>query len=193
MPPKRVSVDRRPSSRRSRRMGPLVDVLEERLLFSLTTMVDPTDLRWHGIAVESSPPAVHHAPLSGSESGGSVTEQAPEFVGFEPVILGEDANDYFVDLSGAFLDPSGGTLEFELLQNSNPELFESLTVEGDQLKLNLARHAFGEADVTIRAIADGGDRWRQPCRFTVLPMNDRPTTTGILQRAARRDSDSAGD
>ena len=177
MPRNRVNVDNS-SSRCPCRIGPLIDALEERLLFSLGTMVDAT-LVLDGMVADSSPPVVHHAPLAGGETGGNVTEQAPDFVGFDPVILGEDANDYYVDLSAAFQDPSGGPLHFELLTNDNPELFEMAVVEGNRLKLDVARDAFGDAILTVRAITAGGDSTDAVLPVYILPMNDRPTTTGF--------------
>jgi hypothetical protein len=164
---------------RLQRRVPQIDVLEQRLLFSLTAI---TESIAQLAADDEMPPIVHHAPLSARESGGD--QDAPVFSGFPPVILGEDDNDYYLDLTTVFQNANGGTtgLQFQLLGNDNPQLFDIVSIVGTRLRLDLSRHAFGDAALRIRATDAAMQFVDATLPVTVLPVNDRPTTTGFSNR-----------
>ena len=69
------------------------------------------------------------------------------------LIVPEDADNYTVDLSNVFLDPDD-EVTFSVQNNSNTELV-STVIEGDDLNLNFLEQRYGEAEITIRAAANG--------------------------------------
>ncbi len=164
------------------RNGPRLEQLEDRILMSSVPLVAP--LEADRPSVEGH---VYFAPLSASEGDGGGGKGAggpegtdPIFLGFPTVILGEDSNNYSVNLGASFRpspdNPS--VLRYSLL-NQVPSLFEQVSIVGEQLVLNLAQNAYGEALIPIRCTDDLGEFVDGVLRVTILAANDRPTTTGI--------------
>lgn len=82
----------------------------------------------------------------------------PTTAGIVDVDVDEDADDTVIDLFAAFTDAQDADLDltFELIGNTNPDLFASTviaidgTLETGTLTLDYALHAFGAADLTVR-------------------------------------------
>ena len=107
---------------------------------------------------------------------------APTALGFTNFIDGEDGNDVSINLADHFTDNVDPSLTYVILNNSNPDLFAEITQSGfggSTLNLDYANDAVGEATLTVRAIDDAGNFVDDQMRVTLLPVNDRPTTTGL--------------
>ena len=67
----------------------------------------------------------------------------------------EDAPDTLINLSNVFDDPdiatNGDTLAYTVVSNSNPALFNSVTVAGSTLTLDYANNQFGSSTIVIEA------------------------------------------
>ena len=116
-----------------------------------------------------------HAPLSGSDNS------EPISTGLPWVLESEDANDRVILLHDFFVDADqpSSSLEYRIQSNSAPELFSDLSIDSNgNLTLDFARDAFGEAEIVIRAIDSDGAAVEDTLVVTLLPLNDRPITTG---------------
>lgn len=103
--------------------------------------------------------------------------------GIPDVVVGEDAQPTIIDLRPLLTDQNDTSLrpKYELVANSDDELFDSLKIDSDRETLTLthAADAFGETQITVGAGYKGETPVEQQFRVTVLPVNDRPTTIGL--------------
>lgn len=94
------------------------------------------------------------------------------------VNLDEDASNTPVSLTGAFGDADIATnsdsLVFAVTGNTNPSLFDSVTIAGETLTIDLAHHQNGLADITVRATDTAGATVEQIFGITVEAVNDAP-------------------
>ncbi|MBN8655678.1 MAG: DUF4082 domain-containing protein, partial [Anaerolineae bacterium] len=120
-----------------------------------------------------------------------VVNHAPTTSGIADVTVDEDASDSTLDLwtSSADLDEPDSALTYSIQSNTNPALFTSATIAGNQnLILDFAPNQFGTADITIRATDTGGLFVEDTFRVTVNSVNDVPTTTGITNVTVDEDA-----
>lgn len=178
--------------RRSRREEKLVprrlrlETLEDRVLMSVSPL-DP------GLALL--PGVAHHVtalmipPLGEGEGGtggqgsanASESNLPPVFLGMPPIILSEDANPRWVDLRPFFQDPDGPTssLTFQLLTVPGGRAFDQFELSGARLLIDPGADMFGEYQTSLRVTDELGEWLDLDVPISVLPMNDRPTTSGF--------------
>ena len=69
--------------------------------------------------------------------------------------VNEDAPDTIIDLSNVFDDAdiltNADSLTFTVVSNTNPALFNSVGIVGDQLTLSYEGNTFGSSDLAIEA------------------------------------------
>lgn len=110
--------------------------------------------------------------------GGGDPVPPPTANGIDNVVVAEDAANTSIDLYAAFDDPedSDSELTFQLIGNTNPSLFSSITIAGDpkQLVLDYAPNAHGVTLLTIRAINTMGAFADTTFSVTVTSVNDVP-------------------
>jgi VCBS repeat-containing protein len=103
---------------------------------------------------------------------------APTTTGIADITVNEDAPNTVIDLIGAFadVDDGAGNLTFTVIQNTDPGLFNSATVDGAMgtLTLAYARDAYGSTDITIRATDTSGEWVETTFTVNVNPVNDAP-------------------
>ncbi len=157
--------------------------LEQRILMSaspLVVLIQDVDIS-HGDRIP-------HAPLAGGEP--DVT--APTTIGLGDYVDGEDANNAVILLGDFFSDDMDASLTYAIIHNTNPSLFDSANIvtnsAGGSLILDHAADAFGEANLTIRATDDAGNYIEDQLHVILLPVNDRPTTTGFTNIVVNEDS-----
>ncbi len=160
-----------------RRMRPCLDVarLEQRILLSATPLLAMGD---GDAAVDAR--RTPQAPLAAS---GSPDVTSPVAHGLGDYVDGEDANNAVIQLNDYFTDDTDTSLTYAILNVDNPSLFDDTRIEiigaGSKLILDHAADAFGEAILTIRATDDAGNFVDDQLHVVLLPVNDRPTTTGL--------------
>ena len=161
---------------------PDVSQLEERILMSAT----PLD---EGVT-ELHEEMILFAPLSGGEGGEGEDFTPPTALGLEEVAATEDANNFDIVLSDFFVDDLDQDLSFEIVANTNAELFTSgfPLVQGSRLILDYADDAFGTSTLTVRATDDHGNSTEDSFVVTLFSYNDRPTTTGLFDITVDEDS-----
>jgi hypothetical protein len=95
---------------------------------------------------------------SGSPAG--TFNDAPTTSGFDLVQIDDDAVDVAISLLTGFGDNEAGSggLTYSIIANSNPELFDTATINGatKELILNAADSAVGRASIIVRATDAGG-------------------------------------
>lgn len=120
--------------------------------------------------------AIIHAPLS--SNGDSV----PVSSGLPWILESEDAVNRVVPLYEHFTDANelSTSLRYELISTTGDDLLESVEIDSiGNLTLDFRRDAFGEADLLIRVTNASGQSIEEELKITLLPLNDRPTTTGL--------------
>ena len=87
----------------------------------------------------------------------------------------EDGPDQTLDLALVFDDVDmGDTLTYSVTGNSNPELFDAVSIAGTRLTLELAPDGNGDAFITIRATDSEGGSVEDTFQVIVAPINDIP-------------------
>ena len=124
-----------------------------------------------GLWVETSF-TVHVAPVN----------DPPTILGISDLYVDEDAADETIELYDSFddNDDDHSDMSFEVVDNTNSSLFDSLYLQSDSyggygsLLLDFAGDAYGDAELTVRA-TDYGGLWVETS-FTVhvAPVNDAP-------------------
>ena len=174
------------------------------LTYSLTLNTNPALFSSTAISASADTVTLDYAPNASGQStltvratdaGGLFAEatftvtvapvnDAPTTTGLPPVTAVEDAASTLVSLFPAFADieDPDDALTYTIATDTNPSLFTSTMINGSTgvLALDYAPDASGTASLTVRA-TDGGGLYAQTA-FTVqvTPVNDAPTTTGIL-------------
>ena len=98
------------------------------------------------------------------------------------------SNRSWLDLIDIFVDPEGGELAFTAV--GDPNITAKLT--GSRLTLRPRADWFGDANVTLFALDDSGNRVQAVIRVTVAPVNDRPrVSTATMQLPFLEDDPSA--
>ncbi len=164
-----------------------IETLEERVLFSATMIDLPGDVRPVDTSVMSAlmiPPMAETSEPGGGGANkpntASETNLPPIYLGMPPIIFSEDANERSVDLTPYFDDPeSAGALSYQLLNANHPELFDRLQLVGSRLYVNPRADMFGVSTTTIRVTDSTGMSTDFSVPVNILPVNDRPTTSGL--------------
>jgi len=119
---------------------------------------------------------------SGDPAG--INNDAPTTSGLADVAVDEDAADYVLYLWGAFDDAEDGYggLSFEIVENTNPALFDSTEIDNltGELTLDFAENAFGQAEITVRATDTGGLFVETTFTVDVAPVNDAPVISEFV-------------
>ena len=126
---------------------------------------------------------------TGSASSTLIINGPPITTGILDVNVNEDAANYVANLKQVFEDneDSDNDLVFTVVSNTNPSLFESVTITATKsLVLDFAANQSGDADITIRATDTGGLFVEDQFHVNVAPVQDIPVftttpVTGILQ------------
>ena len=184
--PRSRTMPKKPKRERSADIRPL----EDRVLYSatpLTILDNPADAAaegWNGDAWGTADLPDHpnlHAPLS---DGASVGDGVLGTLPIPVLVVNEDALDSSLELADYFGpadegDPTG-PLTYSLISNSNSELFAEVQLDSETglIELDFADDAFGDAVLTIQA-SDGQDIVENDFEINILPVNDRPTTSGF--------------
>jgi len=109
-----------------------------------------------------------HSLPSGNPVG--MSDDAPTTAGFAAVNVDEDAADQVLSLFDVFDDAedNDGDLTYQIVNNTNPDLFASVDIDGinGELTLDFAFDEFGESLLTIRATDSSG-----LCVDTTLTVN----------------------
>ena len=132
--------------------------------------------RYANEEIPSSDPSPIHAPLS---DGGN---NAPYSTGLPWILDAEDSTNRVVALHESFFDDDqlSTSLEYRVISNSAPELFDEISFdETGNLTIDFAKDAFGEAEIIIQARDSDGAAVEDTLVVTLLPHNDKPTTTGL--------------
>ncbi|MEM1070116.1 MAG: dockerin type I domain-containing protein [Planctomycetota bacterium] len=109
----------------------------------------------------------------------------PTTTGIDDIDVGIDSTDSIIDLFAAFDDfeDSDSQLTYSVEQNTNPTLFDSVTIDplAGTLTLDYSPTSIGTSELTIRVTDAGIPRLSVETSFTVTinPPNLRPITTGI--------------
>lgn len=117
--------------------------------------------------------------------------EAPEALGFSNVTVQEDAPDTIINLTTGFTDAEqpSSELVYAIIGNTNGGLFTSATINAnDELVLDYAPDANGQAILTIRATDIGGLTAQATITVKVNPVNDKPTTSGIPNVIVQEDA-----
>ena len=113
-----------------------------------------------------------------------MTDDAPTTAGFAEVNVDEDAADVFLSLFDAFDDAedSDGDLTYEIIDNTNPDLFESVDIDGvnGELTLDFAFDEFGESLLTIRATDSSGLIVDTTVEVDVASTNQAPVISNFV-------------
>jgi uncharacterized repeat protein (TIGR01451 family) len=115
---------------------------------------------------------------------------APTTSGIQNVNVDEDAEDRVVNLGAAFADKedADGELNYEVQANSNPGLFDAVTVNDSAatLTLNFKANTSGAANLTVRATDSGNLFVETSFTVTVGGVNDAPTL-GNIEKSIQED------
>ncbi|MCH2172094.1 DUF4347 domain-containing protein, partial [Myxococcota bacterium] len=108
-----------------------------------------------------------------------IVNAAPTTVGIDDVSVLEDAPNTVIDLFAAFddIEDADEDLTYTVTSNSNPDLFDSVSVDGSAgtLTLDYALNAFGSADLEVRATDTLGFSVSTEFSVSVAAVNDAPT------------------
>ncbi len=107
----------------------------------------------------------------------------PTTSGIGNVNVDEDAPNTVINLGNAFADKedADSELDYSVTNNSNPGLFESVTVDdaAATLTLDYKANASGSATLTVQAKDTGNETVQTTFQVTVGAANDLPTVTDI--------------
>ncbi|MEM9620949.1 MAG: PilC/PilY family type IV pilus protein [Pseudomonadota bacterium] len=134
---------------------------------------------------ETSAPVIdsQNAPTSSITVTVNGEEDEPEVVGsLTPVDVFEDAPNEIIDLSGLFTDPDlpADSLDLSAALDGGIDVFDSISVSGDQLTLDFAANLHGNASVLITATDLAGNTADYSLSVGVTSVNDSPTVIGSL-------------
>lgn len=101
----------------------------------------------------------------------------PTTSGIDDVQVNEEAPNTTINLFAAFADieDDDDEMTYEVVENDNPGLFDSVSISGGTLTLKYKSNATGVANLTVRATDTGGASVQAKFKVTVLPVNDPPT------------------
>ena len=96
--------------------------------------------------------------------------------------VAEDAPDSNIDLSSYFsLDDGGQQANYSLVDQRGDDVFDAVNLASDgQLSLNYGDDKSGKATLTLQATNSSGQIESLPVHVNVKPLNDSPTTTGLV-------------
>ncbi|HSC69291.1 MAG TPA: putative Ig domain-containing protein, partial [Cellvibrio sp.] len=116
----------------------------------------------------------------------AAVNDAPVALGIAPINTQEDAAGSSVDLWTAFSDEDhpSNQLQYSVVNNSNPGLVSSATIDPATGKLHItyAANQFGAGSLVIRAQDPLGANVETTVQINVASVNDVPTTTGIADQ-----------
>lgn len=112
---------------------------------------------------------------------GMGTNHAPMFSGMGTITLPEDSPNHVIDLGVPFQDAeqSDASLIYAIVSNSNPGLFDSASLSGQYLTLDLALNAVGSASLVVSATDYQGATTQGTLSITVMPIDDAPIVTSF--------------
>jgi Ca2+-binding RTX toxin-like protein len=119
--------------------------------------------------------------------------EAPKTSGINDVTVLEDAPNTAINLFAAFADDNDtdAKLTYTIVNNSNPDLFSTTTIDSvtGQLILDYASNANGAGNMTVRATDTEGLFVETTFGVTVTSVNDAPTVAqAIPDQSATEDS-----
>ena len=96
--------------------------------------------------------------------------------------VAEDAPDTSLDLTQYFsLDDGNQQVEYSLVSDEGHDLFAEKTLgQNGRLTLDFAEDQYGRARLILHATDSSGQVESLPVQVSVRPLNDSPTTTGIM-------------
>lgn len=107
----------------------------------------------------------------------------PTTTGISDVSVAVNAPNTVIPLFPAFADAetADSALAFTVIENTNPDMFDAITIDAatGALTLDYAADALGKAELTIRATDQDGLYVDTAFRVTLHTVNTPPTTTGI--------------
>ncbi len=113
-----------------------------------------------------------------------VGNDAPTTSGLADIHVDEDAVDQVMSLFNAFddLEDDVADLDFQVVGNSNTELFNSITINDvtGEITFDFADDAYGEAVIVVRATDTGGLFVETTVNVTVNPVNDAPVISNFV-------------
>ncbi len=103
--------------------------------------------------------------------------------------VAEDAPDTNLDLSQYFsVDDGNQQTDYSLVTETGDNLFADKTLRQDgNLSLEYAEDRFGQASLTLHATNASGQSESLPVQISVRPLNDSPSTTGLLDVSVQTD------
>ncbi len=138
--------------------------------------IDAADTAEVSAALGSSSP-------TGDPAGTS--NDAPTTSGLPDYNALEDDLPFSIALDSGFADDnpySSHGLVYTIVGNTNPDLFDSISVDGFDVDVLLSQHAYGDAVLTIRATDPEGLVVETPLTIHVAPVNDPPSIVACLCR-----------
>jgi len=113
---------------------------------------------------------------------------APSTTGISDIFALEDASNSTINLHNSFSDveDTDADLTYSITANSNPGLFNQVSINSETLTLDYSANQFGSADVTVRATDTGGLFVETSFEVNVSPVQDDPEfvsspVTGAIQ------------
>jgi hypothetical protein len=106
---------------------------------------------------------------------------APSTSGLSGVFVDEGAADELVSLDAAFADgaTADAQLAYQILSNSNANLFDATTIANGSLTLDFKRFANGTASLALRATDLAGNSQDTSLGVTVYDINSPPAIIGF--------------
>jgi hypothetical protein len=143
--------------------------LEDRVLMSATPFIVPDVVD----AVDDTE-GILHAALSDGGDGIQVVDLAA-------LIVSEDDVATNINLGTYFDDPlvADDQFNYEIVGTSGDPILAETILDGNHLEFRYAKDAFGSATVVVRGFNGNGSAADAEITVTALPMNDRPTTSGL--------------
>ena len=114
--------------------------------------------------------------------------------GLPDTLVDEDAADTVIDLAAYYYDvEDGDALTFEVVGAPDPNLFESVSIQGGLMTIHYAADGHGSTHLTIRGTDHGegaspAQHLDETFLVTVRPVNDAPTTTNPGLQTAQEDT-----
>ena len=113
----------------------------------------------------------------------NAVNDTPTTTGIANVTVNEDAPNTVINLASSFADKedTDNELEYSVTNNTNPSLFQSVTVDTAAMTLTLdyKANAFGTATLTVQAKDTGNATVQTSFLVTVNATNDAPILTNI--------------
>lgn len=106
----------------------------------------------------------------------------PTTVGIANITVIEDSSRSVINLFNAFsdVDNADSSLSYDVIGNTNPQLFSSVSfnITSGNLQLNFAANQTGSSDITIRVTDADGESVDTTFTVTVTSQNDTPLANG---------------